>query len=102
MADFNTIHIFGFGDAQIIGKDANKTKKVSELTKAQALIDEIYSKKPSDNTSTKEYHAINIFNDLFVVYIPKNNNDTKHEPFRVEIKDITAKKLNDFVNELSA
>ena len=32
MANWNTVHIFGFGDVQVINKDGGKTKKASDLT----------------------------------------------------------------------
>lgn len=66
MSKFNTIHIFGFGVVQVIGKDFNKQVPIADVQVfADACIDEVWSKKPADNTSTKEYHAINIFNDMF-------------------------------------
>jgi hypothetical protein len=65
MSTFNTLHIFGFGDVQVITKDGGKTKKASDLTTLQAVIDNVWSKKPSDNTGTKQYHAINIFEGMF-------------------------------------
>jgi hypothetical protein len=63
--EWSTIHIFGYGETQLIGKDSNKKVPTTVLTTAQAVIDNIYSFKPEGNTATKEYHAINIFNDMF-------------------------------------
>lgn len=65
MSNFNTLHIFGFGDVQVITKDGGATKKSSDLTTLQAVIDNVWSKKNSDNEGTKEYHAVNIFNGMF-------------------------------------
>jgi len=66
MSTFNTIHIFGFGVVQVIGKDFNIQVPITEVqTEANACIDNVWSAKPLTNTSTKEYHAINIFNGMF-------------------------------------
>ena len=63
---FNTIHIFGFGAVQVIGKDLNvQTSITSVQAEATACIDNVWSKKPTDNPATKEYHAINIFSGMF-------------------------------------
>ena len=67
MSNWSTLHIFGFGDVQVISKDGGATKKASTLTKLQAVIDNVWSTKPTDNTSTKQYHAINIFEGCFLI-----------------------------------
>jgi hypothetical protein len=71
MSTFNTIHIFGFGVVQVIGKNFNKQVPIADVQVwADACIDNVWSNKPVDNTGTKEYHAINIFNDLFADWQP--------------------------------
>ena len=62
---WNTLHIFGYGEVQLIGKDLNKKVATSLLTKVQPVVDNVYSFKPVGNTATEEYHAINIFNNMF-------------------------------------
>ena len=63
---FNTIHIFGFGTVQVIGKDLNVQTSITNVqAQATACIDNVWSKKPADNTATKEYHAVNIFSGMF-------------------------------------
>lgn len=62
---WSTLHIFGYGETQLIGTDLNKKVPTSVLTTIQALINNVYSFKPEGNTATKEYHAVNIFNDMF-------------------------------------
>ena len=72
MATFSTLHIFGFGDVQLIQKDSPSiTKKASSLTTLQAYVDDVWSKAPSGNVGTKEYHAINTFDGLFADWQPK-------------------------------
>jgi len=103
MADFNTIHIFGFGDVQLIAKDNNKTKKYADLTKAKAVVDKIYALKPEDYEGTADYHAINIFSDMFADFQPKGVEGQKPiKGFRVKYEDIDAKSLTALINELSA
>ena len=81
MANWSTLHIFGFGDIQVITKDGGATKKASDLTKLQAVIDNVWSFKPVDNPITKEYHAINIFEGMFADWQTK---EAKQKGFRVE------------------
>lgn len=103
MADFNTIHIFGFGDVQIITKDKTVTKKYSTLTKAKAVVDEIYALKPVDYTGAAEYHAVNIFADMFADFQPKGQLGQKPiKGFRVKYADITATAISALVAELLA
>jgi hypothetical protein len=103
MADFNTIHIFGFGDVQLISKDKSITKKYSTLSKAKAVVDKIYALKPADFAGTAEYHAINIFSDMFADFQPKGlEGQTRVKGFRVNYNDIDAKAINALVAELLA
>ncbi len=64
-ANWNTTHIFGFGQIQVIAKGGGNSKNASDLTNLQAVIDNVWSLKPEDKEGevprTKEYHAINIF-----------------------------------------
>lgn len=62
---WSTLHIFGYGETQLIGDNFNKKVSTSALTTVQAVVDNVYSFKPEGNTATEEYHAINIFNDMF-------------------------------------
>jgi hypothetical protein len=103
MANFNSIHIFAFGDVQIISKDKNATKKYSELTKAKAVVDKIYALKPVEYAGLEDYHAINIFSDMFADFQPKGlEGQTRVKGFRVKYKDIDTKAINALVAELLA
>jgi hypothetical protein len=62
---WSTLHIFGYGETQLIGADFNKKVPSSALTTLQAVVNNVYSFKPVDNPATEQYHAINIFNDMF-------------------------------------
>ena len=96
---YNTIHIFGYGETQLISSDSNKKVATSILTKVQAVIDNVYSKKPADNNAGTEYHAINIFNNMFADYLPKARDE---KSFRVEYKNLDATLINELVEEIKA
>lgn len=85
---FNTIHIFGFGITQAIGKDKNvQTSKDNVGQQADAAIANVWSKKPADYIGSEEYHAINIFNNLFADFQPKGKGE---KGFRVKYEDLDA------------
>jgi hypothetical protein len=57
-----TIHIFGYGETQINSKDLSLKVRTDTLKTVQAVINQIFSKKPADNlTLVTDFHAINIF-----------------------------------------
>jgi len=99
MANWSTIHIFEFGDIQVIAKDGGKTKKASGLTKLQAVIDNVWAQKPTNNTGTKEYHAINIFDGMFADWQPKVHGE---KGFRTEYGALNALALQQLVDEVLA
>ena len=100
MANWNTLHIFGFGDVQVITKDGGATKKASELTTLQPVIDNVWSKKPADSPiTTKEYHAINIFEGMFSDWQPK---EPKVEGFRTPFAELDATLIQALVDEVLA
>jgi len=99
MANWNTIHVFGFGDVQVIAKDGGKTKKAADLTKLQAVIDNVWSKKPADNTGTKEYHAINIFEGMFADWQAKVQDE---KGFRVQFSELDLVAVQALADELLA
>lgn len=99
MANWNTLHIFGFGNVQVISKDGGATKKASTLTTLQAVIDNVWSKKPADSTLTKEYHAINIFDTMFADWQPKQ---PKEKGFRTPLAELDATLIQALVDEVLA
>lgn len=99
MATWSTLHIFGYGETQLIGTDSNKKVPTSALTKVQAVVDNVYSFKPEGNTATEEYHAINIFNDMFADWQTKSA-DTKG--WRTQYADLDATAIEALVAEIEA
>jgi hypothetical protein len=99
MANWSTIHIFGYGETQIIGKDLNKKATTSSLTKVQDVIDIVYATKPQDNSCTKEFHAINIFEGMFCDFQPKANDE---KGFRTQWDKLTQATIDALVVEMEA
>ena len=102
MSQFNTIHLFGFGDAQIIGKDNNGTVKSNTLTNLQAFVDHVVTFKPEEVILT-DYHVIHIFNEINVRYLGKGTeNRADKTDFIVSMAEIDATILANLVDELIA
>lgn len=87
---WNTLHIFGYGETQLITDTINKKVATSGLTAAPAVVSGIYAHKPVDSTASSQYHAINIINNCFADWIPETG-----ESFRVQWSDLTAQDLLD-------
>jgi hypothetical protein len=95
---FSTIHIFGFGTVQLITKDKNiQLPKSDVIASVDAVIDEIWDKRPIDHTGQKEYHAINIFNGMFVDWQSKQKGV---KGFRIKMSELDATLFEDLANEI--
>jgi hypothetical protein len=99
VVEYNTIHIFGYGESQLIGKGLNDKVETSKLTLADAVVSNVFSKKPTDNTSTIDFHSINIFNNLFADFTSKEKGS---KSFRVKYEELDTDLLTSFVNEVIA
>jgi hypothetical protein len=116
--EWKNLHIFGYGETKLVSfldattntennsniiagnkKLHEKVAKTVDLTKAQALADYIYSKKPADSDAGVLFHAITFVKDFHCLYIPRNTNE-KH--FRIEYKDLDLALIQDLVSELQA
>jgi len=92
---YNTIHIFGYGETQVITDTENKKSPNDSLISLQAVINNVYSFKPSDNPSISDYRNINIFNNLFAQYSDVNGNT-----FRVDYSELDGALIDALVNEI--
>lgn len=100
MSTFSTLHIFGFGDVQLIMEDGTSTTKpASTLTTLQAYIDNVWGNAPEGYTGTKEYHAINTFNDLFADWQPSVQGQ---KGFRVPFPSLDQALLDALILEIQA
>lgn len=100
-----TIHIFGYGEAQLISETVNFKAPIADFEKLQAVIDDVKSKKPADKTAG-DYHAINIFGDLRVDYRAKCPQDVKPQDedessFSVKFSELDSKKIDALVAEFA-
>ncbi len=101
MKAFNTIHLFGSGEAQIIGEDLNKKTPNSELTKLAAFVDHIKTFKPEDVVLT-DYHVIHIFNKFDVRYLGTSTDNKKDKTtFSVKFDKVDATLLSALIDDIA-
>jgi hypothetical protein len=94
---YKTVHIFGYGETQIIGEDYNKKTSTSGLTKVQAVIDDVWSKKPQNSDASQDYRAINIFEGMFSDYQPNTG-----KGYRTPFSELDATAIQELVDEVYA
>lgn len=94
--EWKLVHIFGYGETRLEGS-SEKTVTTTTLTKVQALIDFMRSKKPVDSDAGELFHVITIAKDLFGRYIPKNK-DEKH--YALKYNELDLKLVEDLVAEI--
>ena len=99
MATYNTLHIFGYGETQLITDTENKKVPSSELASLQAVVADVYANKPADNNADTNYHAINIFNGLFADWLPS---DKDQKPFRVPYAQLNEALIDTLIAEVQA
>lgn len=93
---YNTLHIFGYGECQVITDTENKKVPTSDCPSAQAVVDMVYALKPVDNNAGTDYRAINIFNDMFADYQSPEGN------FRVDYSELDSALIDQLVSEIEA
>lgn len=95
MAIYNTLHIFGYGETQVITDKENKKVATDSIVGVQALVDDLYSKKPAGNAATINYSTITILNDVFANY-----SDEQGNTFRVDYSELNAALIDAVVLEV--
>ena len=102
MSAFNTIHIFGFGDTQIIKENLNKSAKSADLTTLTAFIDSIKAQKPVE-VAAADYHVIHIFEGNSVRYLGQPVEGSQESTyFSVEWANVDATLLSALVADIEA
>lgn len=102
MQAFSTIHVFGYGETQIIGTGANKKVLSSTLTTLPAFVAYVKSKLPAGIVLT-DYHVIHVFNNLDVRYLGKpTGTKTDVTTFTIKWADVDLTTLTALAGELSA
>jgi uridylate kinase len=92
---YNTLHIFGYGEIQVITDTENKKVATDLIVGVQLVVDDIYSKKPSDNPATNQYRTITILNDMFADYSDEDGNS-----FRVDYSELNAALIDALVEQV--
>ena len=92
---YNTLHIFGYGESQVITDTENKKAPNDELPADQSVIDMVYALKPSGNPATANYRNINIFNNMFADYSDNDGNT-----FRVDYSELDSALIDSLVQEV--
>lgn len=98
---FKTIHIFGYGEVQLIGGAKNGKVSSANFDSLNAFVDHIKTFKP-ENVEDSDLHVIHIFKDGEVRYLGKNRElslRTK-KSYSVNVSQVNSEILNSFVNEL--
>ena len=98
--NWHTLHIFSYGDTQLISNEYNIKVKSEDLTKLPAYIELVKSKRPEE-VQDGDYKLINTFNKLKVQYgATISAND-----FSFKWNDITEEELsvlNELISEIKA
>lgn len=101
MTNFSTIHIFGFGDTQIIGDTVNGIVPSLELTTLTAFVDHVKTFLPATGVTLTDYHVIHIFNNMDVRYLGQGTEDrTITTSFSVNLGQIDHTLLTALVDEI--
>jgi hypothetical protein len=101
MSTFNTIHIFGYGETQIIGEDLNFKTDSSSLTSLANFVNHVKSLKPEDVVAA-DYHVIHVFNGSNVRYLASSENKEEKKTFIVNLTEIDSVLLDALAQELIA
>lgn len=97
---WNTLHVFGFGTVQAISDTQNVQAPISAFqAKVDAVVDDVWSKRPQGYTGNKTFHAINNFNTLFSDWLPDQPNI---DSFRVQAVDLDQALLDDLATSVLA
>ena len=96
MENYNTLHIFGYGECQVI-TDTENIKAATDLCpSAQAVVDMVYALKPEGNTAGTDYQNVTILNDIFGSYSSIDGN------FRVEYSELNVILIDQLIEEIKA
>jgi hypothetical protein len=93
---YNTLHIFGYGECQVITDTENKKVPTEDCPSAQAVVDMVYALKPEGNTAGTDYQNVTIINDIFGSYSSIDGS------FRVEYSELNAALIDQLVEEIQS
>ena len=100
MKQFSTIHIFGYGETQLIGKDKNEKIPSTGITTLNTFVDHVKTFVTTGVTLT-DYHVIHIFEGSDVRYLGVGTGNRKdNTSFTVKYDQLDSSILNSFINEV--
>jgi hypothetical protein len=91
---YNTLHIFSYGECQVITDSENKKVPTEDCPSAQAVVDMVYALKPEGNTAGTDYQNVTILNDIFGSYSAPDGY------FRVEYSELNAALIDALVEQV--
>lgn len=97
MSKFSTIHIFGYGETQIIGKELNFKTRTTDLSHVQALLDDVKSKRPQEVEETA-YHVVHVHEGLKIDFLSTE----KGKGFSVKWSNVNTALTDALADELIA
>jgi hypothetical protein len=101
MGQFSTIHIFGYGETQIIGETNNGKVPSSSLTTLVPFVDHVKTFLPESGVTLTDYHVIHIFDGMDVRYLGQGLEDrTVQTSFSVGLNQIDQTLLTALVDEI--
>ena len=96
---WSTIHIFGYGESQVMGINLNRKTANSELKALAPLLAALAAQQQKGTILTLgNAYAINIFNDAFIDFLP--NEPSKNKQQRFAWSDIDHKAINKLASEI--
>jgi len=101
MTQFKTIHIFAYGETQIIGSTNDGKVAASTLITQQALIDHIKGFRP-DDVLDRPYHVIHLHHDNKASYLGKGEALKEKTSFHVDWSELDQSLISALSDELVA
>lgn len=91
---WNTLHIFGYGQVQLISNTENKLVDWDLCPSTQAVVDMVYSHKPLDSIATPNYRVVTLYNEKAAIYQTIDNS------FRVDYSELDLALIEQLVSEI--
>lgn len=101
MAQFKTIHIFAYGETQLIGGENDGKVAGSTLAAQQALIDHIKGFRP-DDVLDRPHHVIHLHQGSKASYLGKGEALKEKTSFSINWSDLDQSLVLAFSDELAA
>jgi hypothetical protein len=90
MSSWNTIHIYGYGESQIISNDANRKVANDKLSTISPLLSFLATKQQEGTSvNIENLHTLNIANGTFIDFVPLFGNNNKMQRYLWNDVDIT-------------